>query len=158
MHPRAADFRTRAHEEYAVDVEVREFEAGTKTAADAAAQIGCDVGQIASSIVMDAAGDLVVVVTSGSNRVAESAVGRAMSCDPSEVSMADPERVKSEIGWSIGGVPPLCHDADVPRLFDESLLEFEQVWAAAGTPEAVWPIDPARLVALTDATVIDVTE
>jgi prolyl-tRNA editing enzyme YbaK/EbsC (Cys-tRNA(Pro) deacylase) len=72
--------------------------------------------------------------------------------------MADPEEIRATLGWAIGGVPPFCHDADVPVYVDETLTDFETVWAAAGTPEAVFPIAPDRVVALADATVVDVAE
>ena len=72
--------------------------------------------------------------------------------------MADADEIKATLGWSIGGVPPFCHDADVPVLMDETLREYEEVWAAAGTPEAVFPIAPDRLRQLSGATVADVAE
>lgn len=154
MHPTAATFREQANEEYDVEPDVHEFDEGTKTAADAAEAIGCDVAQIASSIVMVADGEVVVVVTSGANRVDEDRI--ADELDAGSVRMADPDETKAATGWSIGGVPPICHERDVPVLFDETLLEHEEVWAAAGTPDAVWPIDPAELVELSGATVVAV--
>ena len=155
MHPTAESFVDCARAEYGLEPAVHEFESGTKTAADAAAAIGCDVAQIASSIVMVADGSVVVVVTSGANRVDEAAIAETL--DASEVEMAEPSETKAATGWSIGGVPPICHETPVPVLFDETLLDFEEVWAAAGTPEAVWPIEPQRLVEISDATVTTVT-
>jgi len=157
MHERAAEFAKRAADEYDVTVDVHEFPEGTKTAADAAEAIDCDVAQIASSIAMDA-DDLVVVVTSGANRVDESRLADLRDVAPDAVGMADPEEIRATLGWAIGGVPPFCHDADVPVYVDETLTDFETVWAAAGTPEAVFPIAPDRVVALADATVVDVAE
>lgn len=156
MHPRAEEFRDRVAEEYGLSVDVREFPEGTKTAADAAAAIGCDVAQIASGIVLSTDEDLVVVVTSGANRVDVDRVGDHFGVD--DVSMADADEIKATLGWSIGGVPPLCHDAAVPVFLDETLLDFETVWAAAGTPQAVFPVDPERLRELAGATVADVAE
>lgn len=143
MHERAASFVELASEECGVDPEVHSFPEGTKTAADAAEAIGCEVAQIASSIVMMVDDQPVVVITSGANRVDESRVADLLEGD--EVRMADPDEVKSATGWSIGGVPPICHETDLLVLMDETLLEFEEVWAAAGTPDAVWPVDPAEL-------------
>lgn len=144
MHERAAEFVRRASEEYGVDVDVHEFDEGTKTAQDAADAIGCDVAQIASSIVVVVDGDdPVVVVTSGANRVDLDAV--AVYRDGVDARMAEADEVKEATGWSIGGVPPFCHATDVPVLLDETLLDHDEVWAAAGTPTAVWPIDPERL-------------
>lgn len=151
MHPRATAFAERAREEYGFDPAVEEFPEGTKTAADAADAVGCDVAQIASSLVFDVDGSLVVSVTSGANRVDEAALGAAFGTAAADVSMADPERIADAVGWSIGGVPPFCHDRAVPVVVDETLLEFETVWAAAGTPEAVFPIDPAELRTYADA-------
>ena len=156
MHPRAAEFSQRALEAYDFEVEVQEFPDGTKTAADAAAAIGCDVAQIASSIVMVAGGELVVVVTSGANRVSEEKLADRLGVDEADVRMANADEIKDALGWSIGGVPPFCHDADVPVLFDETLAEFETVWAAAGTPTTVFPVEPDALRTHADADVADV--
>jgi len=158
MHPRAEEFQRRAAEEYGFDVDVQEFPEGTKTAADAAAAIGCDVAQIASGIVLSAGEDLVVVVTSGANRVDEARVAALLDVDQSAVSMGDADAIKATLGWSIGGVPPFCHDADVPVFMDETLTQHEEVWAAAGTPAAVFPIAPDRLLTLSGATAAQVAE
>lgn len=157
MHRRAVAFVDCATEEYGLTIDVREFPEGTKTAEDAAAAIGCAVEQIASSLAFEVADELVVVITSGANRVDERALAHAMGVTPTDVEMADADRVKSTLGWSIGGVPPLCHDEDVPVLIDETLLDCETVWAAAGTPNAVFPVDPERLARLAEASAIDVT-
>ena len=156
MHQRAKEFAERAADEYDFEVEVHEFPEGTKTAEDAAEAIGCSVAQIASSIAFEVDGDLVVVVTSGANHVDESKLASLCSADGGDASMADAGRIKETLGWSIGGVPPFCHDADVPVFVDETLMEFEEVWAAAGTPEAVFPIDPGTLRDLSDGRVADV--
>ena len=158
MHPRAAEFKRRAGTEHGFDLDVYEFPEGTKTAADAANAVGCSVEQIASGIVLSAAGELVVSVTSGANRVSTAKIGALVGTDGAEVSMGDAEEIKETLGWSIGGVPPLCHETAVPVFMDETLLGFEEVWAAAGTPKAVFPIDPDRLVDLADAAVADVRE
>jgi len=156
MHPRSEEFSGRAADEYDFDVEVYEFPQGTKTAADAADAIGCDVAQIASSIAFDADGELVVVVTSGANRVSEEKLAGLVGADASDVSMADADDIKATLGWSIGGVPPFCHDSDVSVFMDETLTSFEEVWAAAGTPKAVFPIEPTTLRELSGARIVDV--
>ena len=158
MHPTAERFAEAAAEGYGLDVDVHEFDEGTKTAADAAEAIDCDVAQIASSLVFLVDGDPVVVVTSGANRVGEARVAEAVGAPGADVGMAGPDEVKAATGWSIGGVPPICHESDVPVLFDRTLLDHETVWAAAGTPDAVWPIAPDRLVELADAQEADVAE
>jgi prolyl-tRNA editing enzyme YbaK/EbsC (Cys-tRNA(Pro) deacylase) len=158
MHPRAEEFTERVEDRYGFEVEVYEFPEGTKTAADAAEAVGCSVEQIASGIVLSADGDLVVSVTSGANRVDGAKIADRVGVDPDAVSMADADEIKATLGWSIGGVPPFCHETAVPVFLDETLLAFDEVWAAAGTPEAVFPIDPETLVELADATVADVKE
>jgi prolyl-tRNA editing enzyme YbaK/EbsC (Cys-tRNA(Pro) deacylase) len=156
MHPRVAEFREQAHDRYGFDPDVQEFPEGTRTAADAAAAVGCDVAQIASSIVVDTDDGLAVVVTSGANRVDMNAVAAELGVE--SAGMADADRITETIGWSIGGVPPFCHASDVPVLLDETLLEHERVWAAAGTPEAVFPLSPTELRELSGGRPTDVAE
>ncbi|MFB6141845.1 MAG: YbaK/EbsC family protein [Halorientalis sp.] len=157
MHERAAEFADRAAQ-LGISVDVHEFPEGTKTAADAAEAVGCDVAQIASSLAFVADGDLVVVVTSGANRVSEAALAAERGVPESAVAMAEPEAIRETLGWAIGGVPPFCHDTDVPVYLDETLTGFDEVWAAAGTPAAVFPIDPTTLAEHAGATVLDVAE
>jgi len=156
MDARAETFVQRARDRYGVDIDVETFPEGTETAADAAAAVGCDVAQIASSLVFDADGDLVVVVTSGANRVSESRLAAHLDAD--RVSMADPDRIRDVVGWEVGGVPPICHDAEPPVYLDTSLLDHDTVWAAAGSPTAVFPVPPADLADLAGAEAIEVTE
>lgn len=156
MHERAARFVELAREEYGVEPDVRSFPEGTKTAADAANAIGCDVAQIASSIVMMADDRPVVVITSGANLVDESRVAELL--EAGEVRMADPEEVKSATGWSIGGVPPICHDGEPLVVMDDTLLAYGEVWAAAGTPDSVWPIDPEELLELAGAQPAEISQ
>lgn len=157
LHQRAVDFREEARERYGLDVEIHEFDAeDTKTAALAAERVGCEVAQIASCLVFDADGDLVVAITSGANRVDEGRLADHFEAE--SVSMAAPKRIREEVGWSIGGVPPLCHERDLPTVFDPTLLTFDTVWGACGTPASMFPVDPETLRDLADATVVDVTE
>jgi prolyl-tRNA editing enzyme YbaK/EbsC (Cys-tRNA(Pro) deacylase) len=157
MHPRAAEFTERAREELGFEVDVHEFPEGTKTAEDAAEAIGCDVAQIASSVAM-VADELVVVVTSGANRVSEQRLADLRDADPDGVRLAEADEIKETLGWSIGGVPPFLYDTDVPVYLDETLTGFGTVWAAAGTPEAVFPVSPERIKELSGATVARVAE
>ncbi|SDQ90692.1 YbaK/EbsC family protein [Natronobacterium texcoconense] len=157
MHPRISEFVERARDEYGFEPDVEEFPEGTKTAADAADAVGCDVAQIASSLAFDLEGSLVVSVTSGANRVNEAALADHFGNPDADVEMADPERIKETLGWSIGGVPPFPHESDVPVVIDETLLEYDTVWAAAGTPTAVFPIDPRELAEYADAERVSVT-
>lgn len=149
MHQRVREFAADARDRYGVEIAPHEFDEGTKTAQDAAEAIGCDVAQIASSLVFIADDEPVVVVTSGANRVSEDRLAEYL--DAAQVRMAEPEEVRETTGWSIGGVPPFCHETDLRVLLDETLLDHDEVWAAAGTPEGVFPIDPERIVELSDA-------
>jgi len=99
-----------------------------------------------------------VVVTSGANRVDEAKLAELRDVPSSDVRMGEADEIKETLGWAIGGVPPFCHDTAVPVSVDETLLGFETVWAAAGTPQAVFPVDPERIVDLADATPADVAE
>jgi prolyl-tRNA editing enzyme YbaK/EbsC (Cys-tRNA(Pro) deacylase) len=149
MHRSAEAFATQASNEYGFEADVHEFEEGTKTAADAAEVVGCDVAQIASGLVFVADGEPTMVITSGANRVSERRL--ADVCGADSVGMADPETVREVTGYGIGGVPPFCHEAEMRVLIDDTLLDHDEVWAAAGTPQTVFPIDPERLVELAGA-------
>ena len=173
MHDRAAEFVDRAHDRYDVALEVREFDAGTETAAAAAEAVGCEPGAIASTIVVSlgdddtpteattgsdasAENDLVAAITSGANRLDLDAVADHFGV--AAAAMGTPDRIRSVVGWSIGGVPPICHDTPVPTVMDPSLCAFDRVYGAAGTPSALFSIAPDRLADLADATVVDLTE
>ena len=123
---------------------VVELPASTRTAVEAASAIGCEVAQIAKSIVFRGAtsGRAIIVIASGSNRVDEASVARAAG-EP--LARADAEWVKQTVGYAIGGVPPIGHDGDPRVFFDPDLLKYETVWGAAGTPNAVFEIAPADL-------------
>ncbi len=127
--------------------EVLEFDASTRTAADAAAAIGCTVAQIAKSLVFRRqTGSPVLVVASGVHRVDEKGIATLVG-EP--VQRADAEFVREATGFSIGGVPPVGHTTPPVVLIDEGLMGFGEIWAAAGTPNAVFRLTPADLVELT---------
>lgn len=155
MHARAIEFKERAQSEVGYEPAVEELPEGTRSAADAATAIGCELAQIAKSMAMDVDGELVIALTSGSNRVDEIALAERLGVDPGSVGPADPDQVKTRLGWSIGGIPPFGHDRAVETLLDPDLLEHDEVWAGAGTPSAVFPIDPETLGRLTDAETVD---
>jgi prolyl-tRNA editing enzyme YbaK/EbsC (Cys-tRNA(Pro) deacylase) len=133
---------------------VSTFPEGTRTAADAAAAVGCDVAQIVKSLVFRrASGGAVLVVASGANRVDEQKV-EALLGEP--VGKADAAFVRSATGFAIGGVPPAGHPAPIETIVDEDLLRLERVWASAGTPRTVFALTPEELVAMTGGRVADV--
>ena len=119
---------------------VREFPQGTRTAADAAAAIGCEVGAICKSLIFRVAEAPLLIIASGANRVDETRFAAAK---------ADAAFVREHTGFAIGGVPPYGHARPIETIVDEDLLGYATVWAAAGTPSSVFPIAPADLVART---------
>jgi prolyl-tRNA editing enzyme YbaK/EbsC (Cys-tRNA(Pro) deacylase) len=127
---------------------VLEFDASTRTAADAAAAIGCTVPQIAKSLVFRTveSGRPVLVVASGINRVDVKLVATLVG---ERIGRADAEFVRAATGFAIGGVPPVGHATAPIVLIDESLLALEEIWAAGGTPNAVFKLTPESLVSLT---------
>lgn len=132
--------------------EVRRFPEGTRTAEDAAHAVGCELGQIVKSLVFLAAGEPVVALVSGANRLEPARLGR-MAGEP--VVKADAERTRAATGFAIGGVPPFGHLHDLPVFIDRDLLGHQLVWAAAGRPDSVFAIPPVRLVELSGGTVGD---
>lgn len=125
-----------------------------RTAQDAADALGVQLGQIAKSIVFRRTADdaAVLVVTSGDRRVDTTRVAALVG----EIGRADADFVKSATGFSIGGVSPVAHTNRPVVLVDTELFRFEQIWAAAGHPYAVFPLSPAELVQLTGAPVAEV--
>jgi Cys-tRNA(Pro) deacylase len=128
--------------------QVLEFDASTRTAADAAAAIGCDVAQIAKSLIFQGAnnGRAVLIIASGVDRVDEKKAAAALG-EP--IGRADADFVRESTGFAIGGVPPVGHKSPPTVLIEESLLQFDEIWAAAGTPNAVFRLTPSDLVELT---------
>jgi prolyl-tRNA editing enzyme YbaK/EbsC (Cys-tRNA(Pro) deacylase) len=131
---------------------VRHFPTGTRTASDAALAVGCELGQIVKSLVFVAGGRPVVALVSGSNRLDERRLA-AIAGEP--VSKADGKTARAATGYSIGGVPPFGHATDVPVFMDRDLYGYDVVWAAAGRPDSVFEIEPARLRELSNAVVAD---
>ena len=138
-----------------LEVEPTEFGAGTRTAADAAAAIGCDVAQIVKSLVFVVDEQPVLVLTSGANQVDTDKV--AVQLDASRMRKATAEEVRSATGYGIGATPPLGHDTEMAVLLDEDLLASDEVWAAAGSAQHVFPIAPDRLRDLAGAQVATVS-
>ena len=128
-------------------IEVRRFPEGTKTAADAARAVGCEVGQIVKSLVFVAEGEPFLALTSGANRADVEKLARLMGA--SRVRRASPEEARAATGFAIGGTPPFGHPAPLRVVVDRELLGYSELWAAAGTPDAVFPITPEDLLRAT---------
>lgn len=135
--------------------EVKEMPESTRTAPEAAAAVGCDVAQIVKSLIFRSvtADEAVLVLVSGADRVDEAALASVLG---EGVERASADFVRSRTGFAIGGVPPLGHSGPVATYLDEHLLDQPLVWAAAGTPRAVFPITPSELVRVTSAVVVAV--
>ena len=138
-----------------VACEVREMDKTTRSAQDAARSVGCEVGQIAKSLVFKGATtrQAVLVITSGSNRVDEKKLGDRIG-EP--VLKADADFVRQRTGFAIGGVPPVGHAQPIAVFIDEDLLTYSEIWAAAGTPQAVFRLTPQELQRITCGRVIGV--
>lgn len=133
-----------------LEVQVQRLEASTRTVKDAAEAVGCDESEIAKAIVFVADGDPVLCVASGRHRIDTDKLADLL--DVAEVRIAAPDEVRAATGFAIGGVPPFGHE--LPVLFDESLLEHERIWAAAGDPHSLFCVDPRRLAECTEARVV----
>ncbi|HEX6262798.1 MAG TPA: YbaK/EbsC family protein, partial [Actinomycetota bacterium] len=129
---------------------------GTRTAADAARAIGCEIGQIVKSVVLMADGAPVVALTSGANRADTAKVAAIVGA--SRVRKADAAEAREATGFAIGGTPPFGHPRTLRVLMDRDLLGYDEVWAAAGTPASVFPISPRDLVRATGAEVVELKE
>ena len=146
---RAVDRFLAAAETAGLTAEVRRFPDGTRTAPDAARAVGCEVGQIVKSLVFVADGTPFIALTSGANRADPARLADALGVR--EVRRATPEEAREATGFAIGGTPPFGHPRRLRILIDADLLGYEVLWAAAGAPDAVFPIMPLDLLAATGA-------
>ncbi|MFC4352751.1 YbaK/EbsC family protein [Fodinicurvata halophila] len=137
-------------EDRGLTCDVREFPESTRTAEEAARAIGCEVGQIAKSLIfrLPETDEAVLVVASGVNRVDETKVARHLGHD---ITRADAAFVREKTGYSIGGVPPVGHSHPPRTLLDRDLQAYVEIWAAAGTSNAVFRLTPQELATLTGA-------
>ncbi len=135
---------------------VVEFPQGTRTAADAAAAIGCDVAQIVKSLVFVADDQAFVALTSGPNRADTDRLSELLGADG--VRRATPDEAREATGFAIGGTPPFGHPRRLRVLLDRDLLRYDVLWAAAGTPQAIFPIAPEDLLRASGAEPADLKE
>lgn len=130
-----------------LQIEVTEFEQGTKTARDAAAAIGCDVAAIVKSLVFQVDDEPVVALVPGDRRLDDGMLAAAAGAE--KVGRADLDTVRSATGYAAGGTPPFGHATDIRVFADEALRRHDPLWAAAGTPTTVFPITLADLERVT---------
>jgi Cys-tRNA(Pro) deacylase len=136
-----------------LQIEPRRFPDGTKTAADAARAIGVDVGQIVKSLVFGVDGQVVLAYVSGANQLDEHKL--AAAAGGAKCERVDADSVRAATGFPIGGVPPFGHASHLPVFVDPDLLQYDEVWAAAGTWHDVFGIEPHKLVEASEGLVVD---
>jgi prolyl-tRNA editing enzyme YbaK/EbsC (Cys-tRNA(Pro) deacylase) len=136
-----------------LEIAPRTFPDGTKTAADAAAAIGVDVGQIVKSLIFAVDGEIVLAYVSGANQLDERKLARAAG--GTKAARVDADAVREATGYPIGGVPPFGHTRVLRAFVDPGLLAWREVWAAAGTWHDVFPLSPEDLVRASGAEVVD---
>jgi Cys-tRNA(Pro) deacylase len=155
MHPNVERVVAAARDA-GLELHIERFPDGTRTAADAARAVGCEVGQIVKSLVFVADGSAVVTLVSGANRVDLAGLARVLGA--SQARRADGDEVRSATGYAIGGVPPFGHARPLPVLVDRALVGHDRVWAAAGLPDAVFAITPDELVRASGGRIVDLAE
>jgi prolyl-tRNA editing enzyme YbaK/EbsC (Cys-tRNA(Pro) deacylase) len=145
----------KALDQHGLSLQVVELPASTRTAVEAAQAIGCSVGQIVKSLIFrgQQSGKPVLVLASGPNRVD---VGKIAALFGEPVEKADAEYVRQHTGFVIGGVPPAGHDQPLPTYVDAGLEQYSEIWAAAGTPNAVFRLTPEELVQISNGVVTTV--
>jgi prolyl-tRNA editing enzyme YbaK/EbsC (Cys-tRNA(Pro) deacylase) len=136
-----------------LDVAPVRFPEGTKTALDAANAIGCDVGQIVKSLIFAVDGEVVLACVSGANQLDESKL--ALAAGGTTCSRVDADVVRAATGFPIGGVPPFGHATHLRVFIDPDLLQYDEVWAAAGTWHDVFGVDPHKLVEASEGLVTE---
>ncbi len=144
-----------ALKELGYEYQVIEFSESTRTAEEAAARVGCKVGQIVKSLVFKGkkSGKAILILTSGKNRVD---VKKIKAYAQEKIGRADPTFVRERTGFAIGGIPPLGHLHPIETYVDLDLLGYKELWAAAGTPNAVFKMLSSELSKMTGGTVIAV--
>ena len=154
LHPSAQKV-AEAAKALGLTIEIVEFEQTTRSAQDAADTIGCSVGQIVKSLCFTVNGQPIMALVSGSNQLDERKLAQLQGVGRKKVKRANADAVKAATGFSIGGVPPFGHLTQLPIYVDEDLLLYGVVWAAGGTPFAVFAIAPDALVVACGGTAVD---
>ena len=152
IHPNVVRV-TAAAKERGLDISTRRFPEGTKTAADAAAAIGVTVGQIVKSLVFGVDNEIVMALVSGSNQLDEKKL--ALAAGGAKCARVDADAVREATGYPIGGVPPFGHSTQLRVFVDPDLLQYDEVWAAAGTWNDNFGASPADIVRVAGGVVTD---
>jgi prolyl-tRNA editing enzyme YbaK/EbsC (Cys-tRNA(Pro) deacylase) len=157
MHPNVERVITAARAA-GLDIEVERFPSGTRTAADAARAVGCEVGQIVKSLIFVAGEQPLLALVSGANRVDLAKLALAAGADTDAVRRADGHEARAATGFAIGGVPPFGHATALTVLVDEDLAAHDRLWAAAGLPDAVFAVTPDDLVRASGGRTVELAE
>lgn len=139
-----------------LEIQVLEATEGTATAPEAAAAAGCELGAIVKSLLFLIDGAPVLVLVAGDQKADQRKLGRLFGVGKKRVRIADAETVQRVTGYPVGGVPPVGHLASLPVIIDQTLERFETVWAAAGDPDAIFPMDTHLLIEITGGRVEDI--
>jgi len=144
-----------ALDKFGLNMDVVELPESTRTAKEAAKAIGCEVGQIAKSLIFKTVRTErpVLVIASGVNRVNVQKIGNRVG---EQITIADANFVRQQTGYGIGGVPPVGHKKRIETYLDEDLLQYQQIWAAAGTPFAVFQLTGVTLIKVTGGQILNV--
>lgn len=154
MHPTAQKVAEAARK-LGLDISIKEFEATTRTAEDAASAIGCSAGQIVKSLLFVVDGRPVMALVSGANQLDENKLAALCGVGRKKVKRANADVVREVTGFAIGGVPPFGHRQKLLTYIDEDFWQFDLIWAAAGTPNAVFAIIPDELRRTTNGQKVD---
>jgi Cys-tRNA(Pro) deacylase len=152
IHPNVVRV-TAAAKERGLEISTRRFPEGTKTAADAAAAIGVTVGQIVKSLVFGVDNEIVMALVSGSNQLDEKKL--ALAAGGAKCARVDADAVREATGYPIGGVPPFGHSTQLRVFVDPDLLQYDEVWAAAGTWNDNFGANPNDIVRVSGGVVVD---
>jgi Cys-tRNA(Pro) deacylase len=144
--------------EIGLEIEIVEFAQSTRTAQEAADTIGCDVAQIVKSLCFTANDDPVMALVSGANLLDTKKLADQLGIGRKRVKRATADQVRAATGYAIGGVPPFGHTEQMTIFIDADLMQFAEIWAAAGTPNTVFPVAPDMLRAVTGGLVIDLRQ
>ena len=142
-----------ALERHHLSLEVVELNASTRTAQDAATAVGCELGQICKSLVFRSGDTPILFLVSGKNQLNVAKVSIDLGLP---LEKADADFTREKTGFAIGGIPPVAHITPIATYIDRTLLDYSEIWAAAGTPHAVFKLESHLLLTLTGGTVIDV--
>ena len=154
LHPTAQKLAEFAHE-HGLDLAIKQFSVSTRTAQDAAEAVGCELAQIVKSLVFVVNGEPTMALVCGANRLDLKKLAGLCEVGKKKVKRASADIVREATGFAIGGVPPFGHAQSLRLFIDQDFWQYDLIWAAAGTPNTVFPITPDDLKRVTQGVVAD---